>query len=355
MAEKSRYDYILSSMMDFFEQNAECIIDDASDVAIKFKVIAGELAKIYDKLEFYEKQIYPNTAEGEYLKRHGEAKGIFRKSSARASGEVTFRCKDIATSDIIIPVGTLCTSSKANNAMYRTTKELVIEEGSEYGFAPIESVEAGANTDIAPFYIDILVTPISGIASVSNSKKVSGGADEEADGLYRQRVIDSYSKISNGANLNYYEQFAKSKGDIWYAKAIFLPGTSTQIELYVENFTRTISDDAIALLQNEIEKVRELGIKVAVKRPVKKKIDLNVNVKIDNMANEMAYYLKIDKALEDQFLRFAIGQSFSPAILSSAVLPVSGVLDVNVTPSSTVVLLPNEICERGVLTLNLTS
>ncbi len=342
----TRYEIILAQLMGNFERKAGCVVDDASDMAIKLKVIAGELSALYDRLDFYENQIYPNTAEGEYLKRHGDARGIHRKTASKSTGAVEFICKTPAEHDILIPIGTLLTSSKSNGVMFQTTNELTIKQGATKGGTFIESVDCGSHTSIAPNFIDILVTPIAGITSIRNPDKIGGGSDEESDQLYRQRIIESYSKISNGANLNYYEQFAKSKGDIWYAKAIFTPGVSNQIQLYVENYTRSISDSTISALQSEIEKVRELGIKVIVSRPVKKRIDVKLNVKVDNLADENSYYIQITELVNEQVQNFNIGQRFSPAIITSNILKIDGVNDVEIiTPTSPINLQPNEICQ----------
>lgn len=348
----NRYEAILVSIRDSFEQQAGCLLDDASDSAVKFRVIASEIARLYERLDYYEQQIFPNTAEGEYLERHGAVRGITKKRAARAGGPLIFNCKTVPTEDIFVPAGTLCTSSRGSGLMYQTTQDLTIPAGSAYGVAQIESVEAGVHTNIAPGYVDILVTPIAGISSIENTVKISGGADEEPDEMFRERVIEAFSSISNGANTSYYEQFARSRDDIWYAKAVASSSAVNQLDLYVENYTRTLSDGIVTELQAEIEAVRQLGVKVAVKRPAIKTVNLSVTIRVDNLANESVHRYAVDQALADAVSSLGIGQRFSPAAAIGRVLALPGIADAVLTsPTAPISVGAGEICQPGSISI----
>lgn len=345
---------IANGLISEYERRANCLVDEASDAAIKLTVIAGALSDLYDKFNFYDRQVYPNTAEGEYLIKHGQAKGIFKKKATKATGHIAFFSKEPATNDIFIPTGTLCTSSKATDAIYQTTADTAIAKGSVNAIAPIESINVGANANIAPDYIDILVSPITGVSSIRNPNRISGGANEEPDELFRQRVVESYSNLSNGVNLNYYEQWAKKQNDVWYAKAVYEKGTVNEIKLYVENATRTISDATIAILQENIESARELGMKVSVLRPIKKAINITATAYVNNLKNEPAYYMYIDEVFLNMIQSLSIGQRFSPSTAASKVLSHEGIHDINFyEPTSSIVVAPNEIGVYGRMSITI--
>ncbi len=335
---------LASNLISDYERRANCYVDEASDTAIRLTVIASVLSDLYDKFEFYDRQVYPNTAEGEYLIKHGQAKGIFKKKATKATGHVAFISKEPAANDIFIPKGTLCTSSKTTDAIYQTTADTMLLKGYYNTVTPIESVNVGSNTNIAPSYIDILVSPIAGISSIRNSEKISGGANEEPDELFRQRVVESYCNLSNGVNLNYYEQWAKSQNDVWHAKAVYETGAVNQIKLYVENATRTISDSTITQLQENIESARALGMKLTVLRPVKKNIDITATVCVNNLKNEPAYYAYIEDVITNYIQSLSIGQKFSTSALASKIVSHDGILDINFySPTNSFLLAPNEI------------
>lgn len=335
---------IAEMLIDEYEKRAKCVVKEGTDIYIRLNVMASALTDIYEKIDFYDRQIYPNTAQGEYLIKHGQVKGITKKQSTKAKGYVVFLTKEPAENDILISKGTLCTSSKSPNALYQTISEAKILKGSNYVSVEVESVKSGSDTNIAPEYVDILVSPISGVSSIKNPYKISGGADEEPDELFRQRVIESYSKITNGANLNYYEQWAKSKADVWHAKAIYDSKQSNHVIIYVENATRTISDSTISMLQEEVETKRELGMKVTILKPEQKLIDVAVVIYIDNLKNQNIYKTETEETIISYFQSLSVGQRFSTSGLASKILQSEGINDiVFVNPKDQIEILENQI------------
>lgn len=341
-------DIILASTLGKFEKQAGCIVPDDSDTAIRFKIFASEIARITDRIDFCTRQMFPNTAEGEYLERHGAVRGIFKKSASKSFGKVLFTSKTPVTTPILIPKGTLCTSSKTSTLMFETVADVTLIKNATTIFADVESTVVGSHTNIAAGYIDVLVTSISGITSIANKEKTKGGADDEPDDMFRERVIEAYNKVSNGANLNYYEQFARTKPDVWHAKAAFTPNTSNEVELFVENRTHTLNDGVVADLQAEIAEKRTLGTKVTVKRPEEKIIDIDLIVKVDNLANNVLYNDTVFTVLNDEFALLKIGQRFSPGKLAKAILQLEGIMDVSITkPTLPVPVAYNQIAEHG--------
>lgn len=351
-----QYDVILEHLLEDFERQAGCLVDDASDTAIKFKVIASEFKLLFDKLDYYSRQIFPNTADGAFLEKHGAIRGITKKLATPAKGKAIFSCKTAPTADLPIPAGTLCTSSKGSGLMFQTTADAVVKKNTTYAVIEVVAVDAGSHTNLAPHYLDILVSPIIGITSVDNTEKLAGGADAENDDMFRQRVIESFNKISNGANLGYYEQFAKSRGEVWYAKAAYVSGTPNRIDLYVENFTRTISDSVISSLQQEIQSARELGIQLEVKRPTIKPIHAQVVLRVDNLANKYPYANAADDLIHNVTLGLSIGQRWSPSFVASKVLTLPGITDVTFTaPAAPVEVAAGEICMINSLNISVTA
>lgn len=350
----SDYELILENTLGNFENQANCIVEDDSDTAIKFKVIATEILRLYEKINFCKKQMFPNTADGEYLERHGAIRGIYKKCASKSKGQVIFKCKSASPNDILIPKGTLCTSSKGSSLVYETVCDVTLNKDSLYTIADVESTVVGSHTNIAPHYIDVLITPISGISSIDNNQKTAGGADEETDDMFRKRVIEAFSRISNGANLNYYEQYAKSKPDIWYAKARFIPNKSNELELFVENRTHTLSNAVLENFKEDIESIRTLGTKVTVKRPAQKEIPINVTARVLNMSNEDTYRSEIQEVLERSISSLEIGQRLSPAKISKKLLEIDGITDICITnPTLPVTVAYNQIASFGIANITI--
>lgn len=106
------YANFLEQMQQSYEQLAGMRADDASDVGIRFKILAEQLSKIKEELEFAKQQSFPQTATGENLEMHALERGIFRKQATRAKGTVRFSRESTASEDILIPKGVFLTCSQ---------------------------------------------------------------------------------------------------------------------------------------------------------------------------------------------------------------------------------------------------
>ncbi len=73
----------------FEEQTGYPVLDD-TDLGIRMKVVAGELAHISQQIADCEKQLFPQTATGIYLEHHGACRDIYKKPAAAAKGTLGF-------------------------------------------------------------------------------------------------------------------------------------------------------------------------------------------------------------------------------------------------------------------------
>lgn len=317
-----------------YESITNSILSDYNDTSIKLQIFAQFYQEILDKIDYIKLQMFPTSATGEYLAKHGELKGIIKKDATKSEGYVTFYPVESRVSSITIPVGTLCTCSLAPELIYETLEEVTIKSSDASATSRITSVNSGYETTVATGYIDVLVNPIDGIDRITNLYKTDGGSDSESDEQYRKRVIESYSKFSTGGNLNYYEQIAKTDPNIWYASANFEEGSPNKINIYVQNATQNISDDALADIRAVIEEYREVGMEVAVQSATSVYFLYNISVRVSNLANKTLFYTKINDAFYDTMRCFGIGEYPSQLQISKALSEIEGLNDVIFTTSN---------------------
>lgn len=140
-------------------------------------------------IDWLAKQLLPDSAETEWLDRHGNiwlknsdgSKG--RKAPVFAQGSVLFTGP---TAGIAIPVGTILTRS--NSITYQTT------EVSEIGVSltadvPTKALTEGAVGNADEGEVISVQTPISGVDGQVTIVSMEGGADEETDEQLRARVL----------------------------------------------------------------------------------------------------------------------------------------------------------------------
>ena len=72
-------------MRETFSDKAGFSPDDASDIGIRLKVLAGEIYSACSQAEFLKRQAFPQTAEGDFLDLHARQRGISRKPAIPSS------------------------------------------------------------------------------------------------------------------------------------------------------------------------------------------------------------------------------------------------------------------------------
>ena len=80
--------------------------EDAADVSIRLKVLAGELYTVLCAAESLKLNCFPQTAAGEALDLHAEERGLVRKDAVKSVGTLTFSRRTALSYAAEIPAGT---------------------------------------------------------------------------------------------------------------------------------------------------------------------------------------------------------------------------------------------------------
>ena len=168
-----------------------------------------------EKAEFVEftlnetiKLIFVQWSYGEWLDRHGEKVNCIRRAANRASGtlEVT------GTVGTVIPSG-FQFATPANittSVIFEAIGSYVLdgtpdESGMVKKKVDIRAMSGGLIGNVAADAIKLIVSPITGIAKVTNPDPTTGGVEAEGDDGYKIRVLDAMrnGQSRTGCNSDY--------------------------------------------------------------------------------------------------------------------------------------------------------
>lgn len=157
------------------------------------KVIAEVEAGIYHQLlgdiEFLSKQIFPDTAEGVYLRSHW-ADRVPPLYAECASGYITLT----GIAGVKVPAGCVF-SSAAGNKYYTRDSVKINESGNVEVF--VEANEGGLSSNLAKgSVLKLSSNLIAGMDTEAKVIEIGGGTDGESDEAYLMRVLN-YSRVSN--------------------------------------------------------------------------------------------------------------------------------------------------------------
>lgn len=143
-------------------------------------------------IQWYSRQILPDTASLENLERHGRLRGVYRKHAARAAGSVTFTGADGA----VIPTG--LGLRRGDDERFVVDAEAVIASGA--AVVAVSAATAGYAANTAAGAALSLVGSLAGVQSLVTvtAGGISGGADEESDAAYRLRVLHRWQNPPQG-------------------------------------------------------------------------------------------------------------------------------------------------------------
>jgi uncharacterized phage protein gp47/JayE len=251
-------DYVLSQL------GAKAMIPN-SVLRIMSDAMAGltHLTLLY--LDWLAKQLMPDTAEQEWLDRHGiiwlenadGSKG--RKAATYASGGIQFE----GLTGTIVPTGTLMTGG--NSVQYQTIEEVELGAG---GLAVAQAVALLAGTvGNLPAGTAMNIDPaVIGVSAATLETDMGGGVDTETDDQLRERILQRIQNPPMGGSEQDYVRWALAVPGVtraWAATEMG-PGTITvrflMDDLYPNNHGLPQPED-IATVHAYIDEKRPVTVK----------------------------------------------------------------------------------------------
>ena len=267
---------IYQALLESFSQRAGFVPETGCDLAVRLWAAAAQLQALGIQSDWVLNQSFPQTAQGEYLDFHGELRGVQRTPASKAVGTLRFTVGTAPVSAISIPAGTV--GMTADEVRFQTTEEVVMPVGEMHVDAPAEALEAGSKGNAVPGTIAILAACPLAITGCTNPEAFSGGRDEEDDESFRERILESYRRLPNGANAAWYEQTAMNYPGVAAARAVGRARGIGTVDVYVTAENGIPTADLLEGLQAELQEKREIAVDVEVKAPTVSAVDVSVEI-----------------------------------------------------------------------------
>jgi len=162
-------------------------------------------------LDWQARQYLPDTAEIEFLDRHGNiwlvnSDGtVGRKAATTSSGIVTFT----GSIGFVVPQFTVLIGQSADGeTRYETTAQVVI--GSTATPCPVTAIDAGAAGNLPTGEPIVFETPIAGVDGTATVVTLTGGTNDETDDELRERILERIQNPPMGGDEDDYIQWAKA-------------------------------------------------------------------------------------------------------------------------------------------------
>ncbi len=266
-----------------------------SVVQVLSRIFAGAAHSLYGYIQFLSRQMFPDTAEAEFLKRHGGLFGIIENAATYATGDVVFS----GVSGSIVPEGTLL--QRADGRQYATDADVtLVADAGTVGITALVAEEAG-NADAGTALT--FVQPVPGVDSNATVAVggLSAGNDVESEDALRIRVKERMQNPPHGGARGDYILWAKEVTGV--TRAWVYPeeqGPGTVVVRFVRDNDADIipSSDEVDDVAEYIETKRPVTAHVTVVAPVPVELDFGITVSPNNAAVRAAIQAELEDLLQ---------------------------------------------------------
>lgn len=334
-------DGIYQEMLACFGERTGLEPKEGCDLAARLYALAAQVCALYVQADWVARQAFPQTAEGSYLERHAQLRGLERKPAAAAEGVIRFTAGEPAASSREIPQGTVCMT--AGLIRFETMEPAVLEAGELTVDVPIQALEPGAAGNVpAGAIVSMAVAPM-GVSGCTNPKPCAGGADGEEDKALRERVLSTFKRLPNGANAAFYEQAALSFDQVAAAAVVPRPRGVGSVDVVPAALSGCPEEELLERLQDYFEERREIAVDVKVRAPRTVTVNIAVQVKPEEGRSGEAVLADVEKTIRSWFTGKLLGCDILRARLGQLIFSCSGVANYTIAAPAADIMVDRDV------------
>lgn len=303
-------------MLTCLEEQTGLAPEPGCDLAVRMYAVAAQVYALYIQAQWVTRQAFPQTAESDYLDLHAQLRGLTRKQATPAQGVIRFTAQ---SSDMprTIPQGTVCLT--ADMIRFETTADGVIAPGETTVDIPAQALLPGAAGNVSARAITAMAVAPVGVSSCTNPLPFTGGSDPEGDEDLRARVLDTYWRLPNGANIAFYEQGALSFDEVTAVSVLPRNRGIGTVDIVVATLSGQPDEDLLAQLQEYFQSRREIAVDVQVLSPKALTMDVSIQVRAREGADQKTVEQNVEEAVRRWFSGKRLAQDVLRAQLGSVI------------------------------------
>ena len=280
---------------------------------------------------------FPAWSYGAYLDLIAAAAGLIRKAATYATGDLTIT----GTEGTTIPAGFVFATPStaiAPNIEYTAEKTVVID-GTFTAIVPVKCKEPGPDGNVPANSITLMVSPISGIATINNEAAMTGGTEDESDDELRERIRErdlnnASSFVGNDADYKRWAKEVDGVGDVTVIPEWDGAGTGTVKLIVMDSAgapaSEAILDDVYDHIMSDAERdlrLAPIGAILTVATATLLPIDVEATLTLEDGAELPAIIAAFEAALTEHFVKAKEDGSVKYTRVGSLLSETEGVAD----------------------------
>ena len=307
-------------LRDIKSLNAAADISVDSDFFVRASSVAACAEGQYAHQSWIVRQIFPDTADSEFLELHAQTRLIYRKSPTIAKGYV--RITGQAGSRI--PAGIAVLQA---NLFYTVDVAGVIEADQTTIDLPITASQAGEPSNVYKETSAILTAAPSGCRTDCVIIEALGGTNLETDASLLARLLERIRRPPAGGNRHDYRNWALSVDGVTNAYVYPIRRGLGSVDIAITSGNGLPSPELIQKVQEFIDNVRPVTAReslVIAPNPIV--VDFDIKIQVQGISINDAE-LEIERVLDDYFMRLAPADSVIISQIEALISDLVGVVD----------------------------
>ncbi len=328
--------------------------------------VAYEIAQMKKDMNEYLKRGFASTSFGRYLDLRCEEHGLKRGEAKKAVCKEKFTGK----TGTLIPAGTIISTTideiaDTQSVEFKTLSNAVISNEGR-AFVDIEAVDPGSIGNVPAGAVNLMVTPINGIVSITNESAASGGKEIETDESLLRRYFNKVQLPSTSGNQADYYNWTMEVEGVGNAQIVPLwNGAGTVKVILLDDSMQPANPNIVNKVQeylkpNDETKVGKAPIGASVTVVPAESIDINITAKV--VLDGSRTLSEVQKDFETVLTNHLKNIAFSDdtkvrySLLGTLLLDTNGITDysnllIN-NETGNIILNNGQVAVKGTVTLN---
>ncbi|PHM47079.1 baseplate J/gp47 family protein [Xenorhabdus miraniensis] len=319
-------------LRDIKNQLPDADIGSDSDYYARASSVASVAEGIYQHQSWIVRQIFPDTADSDYLELHARTRNLTRKPATTATGTASLTGSPGAT----LPAGA---ELRGETVSCKTTAIVTLDSHGQANVPIVANLSGTAGNLSSPANAELVSAPM-GINSRVVVQTLTGGTDAETDASLLARLLDIIRRPPAGGNKYDYRRWALEIPGVTNAFVYPLRRGLGTVDIAITSADGLPSADIIKAVQAHIDDVRPVTARHSlVLAPTLRPVDFAIEVVLDGITLELANH-EIRNVIIDVVGRLAPGEPLIRSQVEMRISLIPGIRDRRITsPASNVIAL----------------
>lgn len=318
-------DITQQQLRDIRNQLPDANVSGDSDYAIRANAVSGVAQGLYNDQTWIQRQIFPDTADHDWLVMHARTRGLSPKPASYASGQLLLT----GSASVMVASG-LQFRPRGGGMLYQTTEDATLDD-SGTATVSARATTTGTQGNLSDNTGATLLSAPQNVDSTATIQTMRGGTDAESDASLLARLLELMRRPPAGGNKYDYRRWAMEVSGVTEAYVYPLRRGYGTVDVVITANGDLPSEETLNAVQAHIDDLRPVTAKnTLVMAPEPVSTDVTVRVSLDGLSLDEAR-TRITQVLTDYFNRLAPGEIAVRTQLGALISDITGVVDYDLT------------------------